>query len=179
MQSHIEKYFLRNEILKAEGKDRLFYIIYLCSMSMLLSIIEYAVPKPFPWMKVGLANAITLYSFGLLKDKEILLLVVIRVFAVSLIIGTFLSTSFILSLTSAITSFFTMWLFYRLCRKILSLIGISIIGAVTSNVSQLFVVNKIFINSDISYYILPILILIALIGGTITGYFSEFLKRNI
>ena len=171
--------YVTKSIINANKEDRVFYIAYLSSMAIILSVVEYLIPKPFPWMKIGLSNAITLYAFGVMKPKEVFYVVMARVISVSLLIGTFLSTTFILSFTGAITSYFIMLLLYLYLRRIFSLVGISIIGAMVSNFSQLMVVNTLFINSKLSYFFLPVLMGFALGGGIITGYFANFLSRNI
>jgi len=166
-------------IRKSEGKKRLFFSAFLATMAIFLSIAEAVVPKPLPWMRIGLANAITLYAFGIMRPREVLLIVIARVTATSLLLGTFLSMSFLLSVTSALSSFIVMYFFYTFCRRWFSLVGISILGAVTSNASQLLVVNTLFVNSRLSYYFLPFLFLFALLGGTASGLFGRFLTRNI
>ena len=171
--------YVTRSIITANKKDRVFYLAYLSSMAIILSILEYLIPKPLPWMRIGLANSITLYAFGIIKPKEVFYIVIARVISVSLLIGTFLSTTFILSFTGALSSYFVMLFLYRYLRKIFSLVGISVIGALTSSFSQLFVVNSLFINSRLSYYLLPLLATFALVGGIITGYFANFLSKNI
>jgi heptaprenyl diphosphate synthase len=130
-------------------------------------------------MRLGLANAITLYAFSVMKPKEVLLIIVGRVVAASLLLGTFLSMGFVLSLTGALSSFLVMLCMYHLCRRWVSLVGISVLGAVTSNAAQLAVVNAIFVGSRLSYYLLPFLFLFALIGGTVSGLFGRFLTKNL
>ncbi len=179
MQFPIERHFITARIVSSHGNERKFYIVYLASMAMILSILEYMIPKPLPWLKIGLANAITLYSFGVLRDREVMTMVFVRVTAVALMLGTIISTTFLLSLTSAVSSFLAMWIAIKIFRKVLSVVGISVIGAVASNLSQLIVVNMLFIKSNVSYYIVPILLLTALVGGIITGLFAGFLKNNI
>lgn len=166
-------------IQESSGPKRTFAISFLATMAIFLAIAESAVPKPLPWMRLGLANAITLYAFSTMRVREALIIVIARVLAASLLVGTFLSIGFVLSLTGALTSFAVMCFFYSTCRRWISLIGISVLGAVTSNASQLFIVNTLFVNSRLSYYFLPFLFLFALAGGTISGLFGRFLVRNV
>ena len=177
---NIKKGYITSAIINSRSiDDRIFCLSYLGSMAIMLSILEIAIPKPLPWMKIGLANSVTLYAFGVLKIKEVFVVVLARVLAVSIIIGTFLSTTFVLSLTGAVTSFIVMAVAYRYLKRFISLIGISVLGASASNLSQLMVVNWLFLNSRVSYYLFPILLAVALIGGIITGLFAMFLRRNI
>jgi heptaprenyl diphosphate synthase len=166
-------------IQSSEGEQRVYFIAFLAALSISLSIVEHMVPRPLPWMRFGLANAITLYAFGVLRPKEVLLLVIARVVASSIIIGSFLSVTFLLSLSGALSSFFVMLGLFLLCRRFFSLIGISVAGALTSNAVQLLVVNTLFINSRISYYLFPLILLFALVGGVLSGLFGRFLTEHI
>ena len=173
------KLYISNTIRSSEGQKRAFFIAFLGAMAISLSIVEHMVPKPFPWMRIGLANAITLYAFTLLKPREVMLVVLSRVIATSILIGSFLSITFILSFSGALTSFMMMYLFYTYLRKFFSIVGISVIGALTSNTVQLIMVNILFINTRLSYYFLPFILLFALLGGILSGWFSRFLVENI
>ncbi|KPJ84636.1 MAG: hypothetical protein AMS17_16045 [Spirochaetes bacterium DG_61] len=170
---------ISDTIQNSEGKKRVYLIAFLAAMSISLAIIEHVVPRPLPWMRIGLANAITLYSFGVLKPREVLLLVLARVVATSLLIGSFLSVGFLLSITGALSSFFVMLFLFMFLRRLFSFVGISIAGALTSNAVQLVVINALFINSRISYYLLPFILLFALVGGTLSGLFGRFLTEHI
>jgi heptaprenyl diphosphate synthase len=166
-------------IQDSEGERRIFFISFLAALSITLSIVETMVPKPLPWMRIGLANAITLYAFTLLRPGEVLLLVMARVLATSLLIGSFLSVTFALSIAGALASFAVMLVLYRFFKPVFSLVGVSVAGALTSNTVQLALINMLFINSRISYYFLPVIILFGLAGGILSGLFGRFLTENI
>ena len=170
---------ISDTIQSSEGERRVYFIAFLAAMSISFAIVENMLPRPLPWMRIGLANAITLYAFSVLKPREVLLLVLARVVATSLLIGSFLSVGFLLSITGAFSSFLVMLLLFRFLRRFFSLVGISITGALTSNAVQLVVVNVLFINSRISYYLLPFILLFALVGGTLSGLFGRFLTEHI
>jgi len=174
-----EKSYISNAIIGSEGQRRVFYIAFLATMSIFLAIAEHMVPKPLPWMRIGLANAITLYAFTILRPKEVLLVVVSRTVAASLLIGSFLSVTFILSFTGALSSFAVMCLLYIFFRRWFGLVGMSVAGAVTSNMVQLLVVNAVFVQSSLSYYFVPILLGFALAGGILSGLFGRFLVENL
>ena len=166
-------------IRESEGKKRVYCAAFLATLAIFLAIAESIIPRPLPWMRLGLANAITLYAFSVMKPREVLLVIMGRVVATSLLLGTFLSIGFLLSLIGALSSFLVMFFLYRLCTRWLSLVGISILGAVTSNAAQLAVLNAIFVGSRLSYYLLPFLFLFALLGGAISGLFGQFLTDNL
>jgi heptaprenyl diphosphate synthase len=148
-------------------------------MAIALSILESAVPRPLPWMRVGLANAVTLYALTVLAPREVLLVVLARVVATALLVGSFLSVTFVLGLTGALVSFAVMLVFHRVLGSVFGLVGISVAGALASNVAQLALVNALFIGSDVSFYFLPFVFLFALAGGTLSGFFGGFLVQNL
>jgi heptaprenyl diphosphate synthase len=166
-------------IRESKGRKRVYCASFLATLAIFLAIAESVIPRPLPWMRLGLANAITLYAFSVMKPREVLLVIVGRVVATSLLLGTFLSVGFLLSLTGALSSFAVMLFLYRMSGRWISLVGISILGAVTSNAAQLMVVNALFVGSRLSYYLLPFLFLFALIGGAISGLFGQFLTDNL
>jgi heptaprenyl diphosphate synthase len=170
---------ISDTIRSSAGDKRVFFIGYLATMAIFLSIAEAVVPKPLPWMKIGFSNAITLYAFGVLRPREVLTLVLARVIATSLFLGTFLSLGFLLGLVSSLSSLAVMLFFYTVGRRWLSLVGISILGATASNAAQLAVVNALFVNSRLSFYFLPFLFLFALLGGGLSGLLGRFMKDNL
>ena len=170
---------ISHTIRSSEGERRVYFIAFLAAMSISLAIVEHMVPRPLPWMRIGLANAITLYAFSVIKSREVLLLVLARVVATSLLIGSFLSVGFLLSIAGALSSFLVMLFFFKILGRFFSVVGISIAGALTSNAVQLVLINALFINSRISYYLLPFILLLALVGGTLSGLFGRFLIERI
>ena len=170
---------LSERIRDSEGKQRVFSISFLSTMAIALSVVESAVPRPLPWMRIGLANAMTLYALTVLSPKEVLIVVLARVVATSLLVGGFLSVTFLLGLCGALGSFVVMLAFYRCLGGIFSLVGISVAGALASNFAQLMLVNVLFIDSRVSFYFLPFIFLFALAGGTVSGFFGNFLVENL
>ena len=65
------KSYISNTIRESEGQRRLFYIAFLSTMAIFLAIAEHMIPKPLPWMRIGLANAITLYAFTIMRPREV------------------------------------------------------------------------------------------------------------
>jgi heptaprenyl diphosphate synthase len=174
--SHIE---ISKIIRGSDGNRRVFYAAFLVTFALFLSIAESLIPKPLPWMRLGLANAVTLFAFSVLRPREVLLVVICRVLAASLLLGTFLSVGFLLSFSGALSSFLVMLAMYRFLGRWISVVGVSVAGAATSNAVQLLVVNALFVGSRLSFSLLPILFLFALIGGTVSGLFGRFLTDNL
>ncbi len=111
----------------------------LLSAGMILQAIEafYLPPLVIPGAKLGLANSMTLIMIVLFGWRDVLVHVGLRVTAVAFISGTFLSTTFIYSLGAGLMSAVVMIVWHRLFYGPLSYAGVSLVGAVTHNLTQL------------------------------------------
>lgn len=139
--------------------------------------IETIIPKPFPWLRLGLSNAVVLCVIVLLGFKEGLLVSISRTLVGSLLTGTFLTPFFFFALSGGLVSTCIMWLAYRLGGRVFSLIGISILGALAHNLTQLFVAYKLYVKRVEVFYLLPVFILLSVIMGGITGIGAIYLRK--
>ena len=79
-------------------------IAKLAAVAIALHMLEAVIPSPLPGVKPGIANIVTLYvllKYGFASAAWVSML---RVFASSLLLGQFLSPTFILSLAGAMLS---------------------------------------------------------------------------
>jgi heptaprenyl diphosphate synthase len=86
--------------------------------------------------------------------------------------------SFIYSIVSGTVSVIVMSLCSKYLNKYFSLIGISVIGAMTHNASQITVAAVMFSTFNIYYY-LPVMSLISTFTGCFVGYVSIFMSDNL
>ncbi len=70
----------------------------LAAFCMFLSILEYLIPKPLPFMRIGLANLPVLLSLVLLPVRGTALVVFLKVLGQGLINGTLFSYIFVFQL---------------------------------------------------------------------------------
>lgn len=148
-------------------------IALLVSVAAILQVAESFFPQIVPGVKLGLANMIVLIALVNIGFAAAIEIAIMRTLISSLILGTFLSPGFLLSFTSAITSTLVMAALYRFSmsskRVFLSLIGISIIGAITHNVTQLGLVYLLLIKNTGVFLLLPWLGISSVIMGWVTG----------
>lgn len=148
-------------------------IALLVACAAVLQIAESLIPHPIPGVRLGLANMITLVALVQLGFRVAVEIAVLRTVVSSLILGTFLSPTFILSLSGALASTLVMSLFYRLSTAErglpFSLIGISLIGASTHNLVQVGLVYLLLIQHSGIFLLLPWLGISAVIMGWING----------
>lgn len=158
---------------------RLVFFSLFVTLATALGFLEMLLPNPFPLpgVKLGLANIVTLLVLYVYGVKEGLAVAVLRVLFASLLGGTFLSVSFMLSLSGSIFSTVVMALLIRYIPA-LSIIGVSMVGAVSHNVGQLLTAS-VLIQTPYIFYYLPVLLLAGLPTGLATGIMARLLLRYL
>ncbi len=159
---------------------REIYLTALVLVSLYLSIAENFIPKPFPWMKIGLSNIAVLIALEKFDSKFAIELSMLRIFIQGLMLGTLFTPGFIISLVAGtLTTIFMIGL-YRF-RDYLSLIAISSLSAFLHNLLQLIVVYFLLFR-NVSIYSRSILgfvwifLIIGVGAGVITGFIGEKLN---
>jgi heptaprenyl diphosphate synthase len=149
----------------------------LAALSLFLSTVEYMIPKPLPFIRLGLANAPLLIALKL-PPASFFMLVFVKIFGQALISGTIFSYIFLLSLSGSLVSATAMF-FLRLTvpEKYMSLTGISITGSFLSNVTQV-TLARLFILGPGAFYIIPPFIATGVVSGTALGLFCETFTRK-
>lgn len=153
---------------------RLVFISVLVAQAMILSFIERMIPVPFiaPGAKLGLANIITVTAVYMLTFKEAAAVVLLRIILTATTFGSL--SSFLYSLSGGVLSLLVMASIVKVFRNEVSLVGVSIIGAIAHNIGQL-IVAAFVINSFLIITYLPILLIVAIPTGIFVGFVARFL----
>ncbi len=154
------------------------HIAKLTAFAIGLHMLEAVFPSPLPGVKPGIANIVTLYvlyEYGFATATWVSLL---RVFASSLLLGHFLSPTFVLSLSGAIFSLCALFFTQYLPKKYFSAISLSIIAAFAHIAGQLIVVRLWLIPQTGVVYLVPVFALAALVFGVVNGMITKKLIRN-
>ncbi len=158
-------------LIQTTREDHL--IAWLTALAITIHIAEAALPSPIPGVKPGLANVITvicLIQYGWRTAAWVSLL---RVLMGSLLIGTFLSPTFALSLAGACASLAALWLASRLPGSGFGPIGYSLLAAVAHMAAQFWVAYLLFIPHPGLLYLLPIVMTAAVLFGVISGIIAK------
>ena len=162
--------------LKTNAEDH--HIAKLTALAIGLHMIEAVIPSPLPGVKPGIANIVTLfvlYKYGFATAAWVSLL---RVFASSLLLGQFLSPTFILSLSGAVLSLAALFLAQYLPKKTFSAVSLSIFAAFAHIAGQLIIVRLWLIPHTGIVYLIPIFALAALVFGLINGLITSKLIQS-
>ncbi len=137
----------------------------------ILSAIEYMLPKPLPFMRLGIANLPILLAVDLLPFPWFLTLAVVKVIGMSVISGTLFSFVALFSLLGTFSAALVMWAARKAGGKWITQIGVSILGAITSNAIQIFVARYV-VFGEVAWLIAPLFVLTGLVTGTALGIFA-------
>jgi uncharacterized membrane protein len=162
-------------------------IASLTALAIAIHIVESSLPSIIPGIKPGLSNVITLiclFTFGFKIAAQVSLL---RVFISSLLIGSFLSPTFILSLTGAVSSLITiacLWIIFKpvdncLHNRFIGPIGMAVVASLSHMLGQFYVAWFLYVPHPQLFKMLPIFITISVILGVVSGILTLlFLKSK-
>ena len=148
-------------------------IALLGAFCLFLSTIEYMIPKPLPFMRIGIANLPLMLALDIFPFPTFLVLIGIKVLGQALITGTLFSYIFLFSLAGTSLAALSMYGLRRLLgRGRVSFIGVGTAGAMMSNISQL-TLAWIFIFRNNVLYVAPPFLGAGVITGIVLGLFCE------
>ena len=145
---------------------------------LFLSSVEYMIPKPLPFMRIGIANLPLMLALDIFPFRAFMILAGIKVLGQALITGTLFSYIFLFSLAGTVLSAVSMYMLRRLLTPgRISFIGIGTAGAMISSISQM-ALAWVFIFHDNVRYITPPFLAAGLVTGIALGIFCEVFTRR-
>jgi len=163
---------------------RIAILSLIVALGVVLHRLETLIPLPAPWIKLGLANVMTLVTLIFFGLREAVTVTVLRIMLGSIIGGTFLSPTFFLSLSGGITSVFVMsWAYYN-GKSPFSLVGVSVCGvsvcaAYTHTLTTVVCVYFFLIQQEFILNLLPVFFTLTLIAGFLTGIIGNFIAKKL
>ena len=147
----------------------------LTAVAIVLGYFEYLLPVTgIPGVKLGLANTVLLYALYLIDVPSAILLMLLKVGLSGLLFGG--PAAMLYSLAGGVLSLVVMILARK--SKGLSIVGVSVLGAVSHNIAQMAVACFVVETRAILAY-LPILLFAAAVTGTLTGLIARYTFRGL
>lgn len=143
-----------------------------------LHVFESTLPSLGPWFKLGLANIMTLLALIFLGPRAAFSLAVARVVVGSAFIGTLLTPTFFISLAGTLAAAVVLVGVFQLLPRI-SLISLSMLAAIAHMAGQFVAVENWFIQQAALYYILPPLLMLALLSGWVNGALATYISQHL
>ncbi len=155
-------------------------VIFFAVLCFLMSALETAIPKPLPFFRIGLANLPLILALPVMGRREYFFLALLKVLSQGLVSGTIFSYVFIFSVSGTFASSFVMYFLHSVCsRKIISFVGISLMGALFNNGAQIILAWFLLFGSGIRYAI-PFMLLVTLVCSAALGIFAcVFEKKSL
>jgi len=159
---------------------RMVLLAFFVAIASVLHVVEAWLPLPFPvpGIKLGLANVVSLLVISFYGWRAAVVVAVLRVMIGSLFGGTIFGPAFAMSMGGALVSTMVMGYTYQYHRPTISVVGISIIGAVFHNAAQIVVAALLVVSAGLLWY-LPYLILFAVLSGTGTGFTVAYILAKM
>ena len=156
------------------GLSRLARMAVLVAAGSVLFLFESAIPRPLPWLKPGLSNLVSLVALYLYGFRAAFLIMLLRVLIGAFVLGTLFNPAFVFALGGGVVSVAVMASLHACARNKFSVIGISLIGAFSHNLTQLVLAAVLVINSTQVFYLAPLMLLSSLFSGFLVGIFAHY-----
>jgi len=157
--------------------DRL--IAGFAALAIAIHILEAAFPSPLPGVKPGLANVVTVVVLMRYGWYTAAWVAGLRVLAGSLLVGTFLGPTFIMSASGAIAAMTVLWLAQALAGRWLGALGYSVCAALAHMATQLLVAWQLFIPHPALLTLAPFLLTAALVFGIVSGVIAAIVLAKL
>lgn len=163
--------------MRSSADKRARLASFLAALAFFLSAVEYMLPRPVPFMRLGLANLPILLAVDLLPFGGFLILVVVKVLGMSLLTGSLFSYIALFSLAGTMASALVMRGLRLAAGRKLSYLGLCVAGAMASNLAQV-ALARVFVFGPSARYMLPAFLGLGLVSGTLLGLFAQLFARG-
>ncbi len=154
--------------------DRLFL---LAALALFLAAAEYMIPRPLPFMRLGLANFPILIALAIFPPRQVLLLTLYKVIGQGLLHGTIFSYIFLFSFVGSFAGSLTMIAAQYLFSKWIGIVGISVLGAFLSNMVRLFLASQVLFGPQV-WIMAPPFLALGLVSSLLLGLLAASFQQK-
>lgn len=141
----------------------------LAAAAAMLFVLESLAPRPLPWMRLGLGNLPVLIALLGYGPGPALSVSMAKLFLGGLLSGGLGGPGAAIGLSAGLSSLGAMAAVQRWLRPAFSPVGVSVIGAVVHQLTQLAVAS-VYVGHHALIALLPLSILSGVVSGTIIGF---------
>ena len=149
------------------------------AFELVLFVLDAMVPKPIPWIKVGLANIVTLALLVSAGWKVAGAVHFLRIIIGAVFRGGLFTPFFLLSFSGGLVSFIVMAPAVRWAMPPMGFIGVSLAGAMAHNFTQLVLVSVTLSDWSVVGFLWPAVVFFSILYGCLVGFSSYHLCRRI
>ena len=155
---------------------RVTLLAVLLSVALILGFIEsfFNIAPGVPGIKLGLSNVVLLFALYALSIPDAALLMVMKVLLSGFLFGSPMTISY--GLAGGALSLAGMLLMKKVPG--VSILGVSVIGAVLHNTGQILL-NVIIVQNTLLLGYLPVLVIVGLATGLLTGIAAQLVLKHM
>lgn len=162
----------------SKARRQVFLALFI-AVAIVLHSVETLLPTPVPWLRIGLANIMTLTALYLYGGRAAWTVNLTRLALGSLLLGRLFSPGFWLSLCGVILATSAMIVVYRFAGRRLSPIGVSAIGAAGHALGQILAARLLVIQNDALWQVFPLFLFFTVFAGILTGWLTILLLKQL
>ncbi len=162
----------------ARARRQVFLAMFI-ALAVSLHILESLLPSPVPWLRLGLANVMTLSALYLYDGRAAWTVSLARVGIGALLLGRLFSPGFWLALTGAIVATSVMIIVHRTCGRYLSPVGVSATGAAGHALGQILAARLLIIQHEAIWQVAPLFLFFTVFSGILTGWLAAVLLQRL
>ena len=149
------------------------------SLAVILFMVETLVPRPLPWMRLGLGNAAVLLALMLYGWRAGLTVSLVKILLGGLLSGGLGGPAFVIGGGAGLASTAVMGGTHRWLRGLFSPIGLSVLGAVTHQTVQLILAYGLYIRSEGVLALMPLFWVGGLFSGGLIGVLVYWMTEKL
>ncbi|MGK2943774.1 MAG: Gx transporter family protein [Desulfuromonadales bacterium] len=158
---------------------RQVFLALFIAIAVTLHVLETLLPTPVPWLRLGLANIMTLAALYLYGGRAAWTVSLARVGVGALLLGRLFSPGFWLATAGALLATSAMIIMYRVAGRRLSPIGISAIGAAGHALGQILAARLLVMQHAAIWQIFPLFLFFTVFSGILTGWLAAGLLEQL
>ncbi|PNU21811.1 hypothetical protein C2E25_00860 [Geothermobacter hydrogeniphilus] len=162
----------------ARCRRQIFLSLFI-ALAVALNTLEFMLPSPAPWFRLGFANILTLVALYLFGGRAAWTVALARILVGALLLGRLFSPGFFLSFGGGILATAMMTGARRLAGERLGPIGASLLGAAGHATGQLLVAWLLLVRHAGLWTLYPPLLLFALGAGLLNGIVADVLLGTL
>lgn len=140
----------------------------LTATALVLTLVEGAIPRPLPWLKLGLGNAAVLAALLLCGARPAVAVALVKIAVGGLLSGGLGGPAFAIGGGAGLASVAAMAGLHRLARPVLSPVGLSAAGAVVHQATQLLIAS-VYLGHPGLLALMPLFLVTGVATGLLTG----------
>ncbi|BCR06854.1 hypothetical protein DESUT3_39230 [Desulfuromonas versatilis] len=156
------------------SRRRIFLALF-AALAVALHTLEFLLPSPVPWFRLGFANILALTALFLYGGRAAWAVNLTRIGVGSLLLGNLFSPGFLLSLGGGVAATALMTGARALFGRLIGPVGVSVLGAAGHAAGQVLVAWLLLVRHDGLWQMFPFFLLFAAGTGVANGIAADLL----